>query len=402
MVLLHRQRVKPSPTLEAEGEGEGEAAGREEEEELQVIGLPLLLVFNPEWSCKQLREHIWKRIKGMVRAGGEGDTPMEELEASCLRIVLTDNEGRELEATRRHAAQAGRGEEEGEGEEGARGMEVQDDASASSGGSGGAEEDKESMVRKEACVGRYLPHDDEAMCGDYLEIITGAFFVALDWEGPLQGRCGYEDVITRPAHPTHTPRPSEGAQSDRVTLAQCLKKFSSPERLDRDNAWYCTRCKKHTEAVKSLHFWRLPRVLILSLKRFDYRRERKIETEVEFPLSDLDLSRHCHNPEGKRYIYDLYAVCNHYGSRSWGHYTAFARQWGDKGWIDRQWYHFDDSDWEAVSESAVLSKDAYMLFYRLRDLDDDTPHDKTHATAAAAHASRPGEEPAPGAAGTTV
>lgn len=393
MVLLHRGLVDKeddddedgpwsSSSDQDEGDGEHKAgAGSDEEQQPQIrlnggkrrrrsrrraresIGLPLLLVFNPDWSCRQLKEYIWMRVRPLVRLrpGEDADEVLAGLPGS-LRLVMTDNEAGELEATTRRGAGSEQHDEE---EEGPTPMDVDGRSTPmeeEEEEEGGTEEDKEATRRKERCVGRYLPDDDEARCGDFLEPMDGAYFVALDWEGPLDGRCGYDDVVTKRRA---TPRAAEPAL-ERVTLEQCLKKFSSPERMDRENACYCTRCKKHVEAVKCLQFWRLPRILIISLKRFDSRRERKIETFVEFPVSGLDMSRYCYNPEGRRYIYDLYAVCNHYGSRSWGHYTAIARQWDESGWMDQQWYKFDDSDCEPVSESRVMTKDAYMLFYRRR------------------------------------
>ena len=37
-------------------------------------------------------------------------------------------------------------------------------------------------------------------------------------------------------------------------------------------------------------------------------------------------------------IYDLYAVSNHFGSLSGGHYTAFSQNV-----ITKKWYEFDDT-----------------------------------------------------------
>ena len=81
---------------------------------------------------------------------------------------------------------------------------------------------------------------------------------------------------------------------------------------------------------------------MVHLKRFQYDGwlREKIETLVDFPLQGLDLSRYVldqsevaeHPP-----IYDLYAVSNHSGGLSGGHYTAY----GLNDPLGR-WYHFDD------------------------------------------------------------
>lgn len=60
-------------------------------------------------------------------------------------------------------------------------------------------------------------------------------------------------------------------------------------------------------------------------------------------------------------LYDLYAVCNHLGNMSGGHYTAFC-----KNPVDGQWSLFDDTYVEQVKEEEVSTRAAYLLFYARR------------------------------------
>ena len=61
--------------------------------------------------------------------------------------------------------------------------------------------------------------------------------------------------------------------------------------------------------------------------------------------------------------YDLFAVSNHHGQIWGGHYTAFC-----KAESTGEWWHFDDERVRKVSERTVREeKDAYILFYKLRD-----------------------------------
>ena len=60
-------------------------------------------------------------------------------------------------------------------------------------------------------------------------------------------------------------------------------------------------------------------------------------------------------------MYDLYAVCNHTGNMNSGHYTAFCRNHRDS-----QWYCYDDTQVNPISENEVVTKGAYMLFYSRR------------------------------------
>ena len=66
--------------------------------------------------------------------------------------------------------------------------------------------------------------------------------------------------------------------------------------------------------------------------------------------------------------YDLYAVCNHYGSMSNGHYTAFC-----KNPVDGNWYNYDDECVHSVTESQLVTNGAYLLFYVRQELVTHSP-----------------------------
>ena len=212
---------------------------------------------------------------------------------------------------------------------------------------------------------------------------------------------------------------SARADANAVTLDRCLRAFTSPERLDEQNAWYCSRCRRHVRAMKTMELWHLPNVLVVHLKRFEYKhalRREKLETFVDFPTEGLDMGRYCASysssstaaaggggrasasesdsgggggggdgdgsrcfvDDGIPAIYDLFAVTNHYGRMGFGHYTAFARRWNERG-MDGGWALFDDGGVRNVggsddgggrgsglSSHAVVTPAAYMLFYRRR------------------------------------
>ncbi|XP_054247092.1 ubiquitin carboxyl-terminal hydrolase 31 isoform X2 [Indicator indicator] len=112
-------------------------------------------------------------------------------------------------------------------------------------------------------------------------------------------------------------------------------------------------------------------------------RRMKLQNMVKFPLSGLDMTPHVvkrsqsswslpshwspwRRPYGlgrdpEDYIYDLYAVCNHHGTMQGGHYTAYC-----KNSVDGQWYCFDDSEVQQLSENEVCKQTAYILFYQRR------------------------------------
>lgn len=61
----------------------------------------------------------------------------------------------------------------------------------------------------------------------------------------------------------------------------------------------------------------------------------------------------------------MYAVSNHFGSMGGGHYTAYAKN-------NQSWYDFNDSSVREISEGSVVSRDAYLLFYRRMDMKNES------------------------------
>lgn len=146
-------------------------------------------------------------------------------------------------------------------------------------------------------------------------------------------------------------------------IRDCLSHFSKEERIA---AWECPKCKQKREAEKRIVICKLPKILIIHLKRFyivDIRWRQKLETAVDFPLADLDvefknvLPRAAYGNLPIRGRYNLRAVVNHYGTLEGGHYTAFCKL------ENHRWYTFDDSKVFEMKETDVSSKDGYILFY---------------------------------------
>jgi ubiquitin C-terminal hydrolase len=83
-----------------------------------------------------------------------------------------------------------------------------------------------------------------------------------------------------------------------VELIDCLKEFRVTETLDDDNKWYCSNCKDHVQANKTLEVYRTPPILVITLKRFKTGKSKygfgvggsKLDTHVNFPLEGLNLS----------------------------------------------------------------------------------------------------------------
>lgn len=75
----------------------------------------------------------------------------------------------------------------------------------------------------------------------------------------------------------------------------------------------------------------MPPILLIHLKRFSFRGifSDRIDTNIHFPLYGLDLQSYLPPDPVKggagSTTYDLYAVSQHFGTLSSGHYTAFVR-----------------------------------------------------------------------------
>ena len=156
-----------------------------------------------------------------------------------------------------------------------------------------------------------------------------------------------------------------------INVYDCLDAFRIDEKLEKENSWYCSACKKHQEAFKKLEIYKPPNLLIIQFKRFKIKTtnviigaltNKKNDSLIEFPIDNLDLRNYVVSDcEKSNAIYDLYAISQHYGSLSSGHYTAVCRN------RDR-WYSFDDERVSRLTEENIVTSAAYLLFYKKRSL----------------------------------
>ncbi|XP_042543795.1 ubiquitin carboxyl-terminal hydrolase 8 isoform X2 [Dipodomys spectabilis] len=150
------------------------------------------------------------------------------------------------------------------------------------------------------------------------------------------------------------------ASTSKCTLQDCLRLFSKEEKLTDNNRFYCSHCRARRDSLKKIEIWKLPPVLLVHLKRFSYdgRWKQKLQTSVDFPLENLDLSQYVIGPKNSLKKYNLFSVSNHYGGLDGGHYTAYC-----KNAARQRWFKFDDHEVSDISVGAVRSSAAYILFY---------------------------------------
>uniref|UniRef100_A0A8C7ZI17 Ubiquitin carboxyl-terminal hydrolase n=1 Tax=Oryzias sinensis TaxID=183150 RepID=A0A8C7ZI17_9TELE len=174
-------------------------------------------------------------------------------------------------------------------------------------------------------------------------------YLSLDWEPEVKKKYFDETIVEDfDKHESMEYKPQKKAF---FKLKDCIDLFTTKEKLGADDPWYCPNCKQHQQATKKLDLWSLPPVLVVHLKRFSYSRymRDKLDSLVDFPLRDLDMSEFLINPNAGPCRYDLIAVSNHYGGMGGGHYTAYA-----KNKDDGKWYNFDDSSVSPASEDQIV------------------------------------------------
>uniref|UniRef100_A0AAY4DN86 ubiquitinyl hydrolase 1 n=1 Tax=Denticeps clupeoides TaxID=299321 RepID=A0AAY4DN86_9TELE len=158
-------------------------------------------------------------------------------------------------------------------------------------------------------------------------------------------------------------------------LLDSLEQYVKGDLLEGANAYHCEKCNKKVDTVKRLLIKKLPPVLAIQLKRFDYDWERecaiKFNDYFEFPreldmepytvagvakLEGDDVSPESQviqqnevsdpEPPGGSSRYRLVGVLVHSGQASGGHYYSYIVQRHGNG-VDGQrdhWYKFDDGD----------------------------------------------------------
>lgn len=164
------------------------------------------------------------------------------------------------------------------------------------------------------------------------------------------------------------------SQPKSYSIYDCFNLFITPEVLDKDNTWYCSNCKDHKQATKTMELFMTPKILIIHLKRFRTNKvssigtffftssSSKITSLIEYPIEGLDLRKYVRGKFDKEPIYDLFAISNHYGGMGGGHYTAYC-----KNMKRNSWYDFNDSSVTKHSPNDLQTPAAYVLFYRRRE-----------------------------------
>ncbi|KAL5491640.1 hypothetical protein EMCRGX_G016971, partial [Ephydatia muelleri] len=186
-----------------------------------------------------------------------------------------------------------------------------------------------------------------------VELFEGQFQSSMKCKG-----CGEFTYKFDPFMFLPTPIPSTEHERPPLTLRDCLGVMFKEETFD-GKAWSCSKCHQKTDMTRKLSISRMPQIVMIYLKRFQndkYGRRVKLNTSVEIPFRDLDLSSLMSSPNHPSPKYRLFAAINHSGTIHGGHYTAYANREG-------QWFHFNDEYVTKVTQCSERTVTAYVLFY---------------------------------------
>lgn len=146
------------------------------------------------------------------------------------------------------------------------------------------------------------------------------------------------------------------------TIFNCLDYYTQNELLTEENQWFNESTNEKQDANKNLTFWSLPNILIIELKRYT-NGNTKLNNLVTTPLIDIDFSKYVSGYNSENCIYDLFGTGNHSGNTYGGHYTANIKN------ANGNWYKFNDTFVNPISENSVINGHTYCLFYRKKNKD---------------------------------
>lgn len=149
-----------------------------------------------------------------------------------------------------------------------------------------------------------------------------------------------------------------------ATLYDCLDNYCFKELLQGEDSYNCAKCKAKTEATKVLKLWTLPKVLIIQLKRFNFKLTKN-NRHISCPMK-LNMTKYVTHPAAHSQgnvglqLYNLVGVIEHSGTLSGGHYISKCKVDGGVGWK-----LFNDASVNSIQEKEVITTNAYVLVYKM-------------------------------------
>lgn len=138
------------------------------------------------------------------------------------------------------------------------------------------------------------------------------------------------------------------------TLDEMLKAELVPEEIE---GYQCDHCPQRQTAVRTTYIWKLPKYIVVVLKRFTYD-GRRINTPVrleEETVSFNEIFSKASPEYDSASKYSLIACLDHHGGAHGGHYTAQTKTKGS-------WYLYDDESVHNM-EKPMIGASTYMMWF---------------------------------------
>jgi ubiquitin carboxyl-terminal hydrolase 8 len=155
-----------------------------------------------------------------------------------------------------------------------------------------------------------------------------------------------------------------------ISLDKLFENFRVKKTFDDDNKYQCDKCcRKVDHATNETSVWKLPRYLIIQLKRYydsdenGMKQIKRANRVVSYPLEfDPHCILSCNNKSlyKKELKYKLHSGVFHYGNLMGGHYNCFT--WNTD---TNSWFGFDDDDKQDFDMPPLENNSIYQLVYKL-------------------------------------
>ncbi|XP_074026841.1 ubiquitin specific protease 32 isoform X2 [Leptinotarsa decemlineata] len=212
-----------------------------------LFGIPLLLGFSEKSTCQSLYEAVWGQVTRLL-------SPLPQSDQTNHATDCDDSLGYEFPFILKAVLQGG--------------------------------QICAICHWTQFCRGCTIPCTDELV----VDLCNGAqnnMCVSIDWD-PTALHLRYQSSRERLWLEHESVAICRKLHTEPIDLDYCLKAFTSEERLEAK--YHCSNCQDKQPATKKLQIWRLPPILIIHLKRFDYVHTKWVKTQkvVNFPFKNFD------------------------------------------------------------------------------------------------------------------
>ncbi len=152
--------------------------------------------------------------------------------------------------------------------------------------------------------------------------------------------------------------------TSKCSMIELLDDYFEEEITNWENQ--CLHCNKRVKFKKQIKISKLPKVLILTFQRYNYRSNDKNLININIKES-IDISKYLDREclEDQETIYNLEGISNHAGKINFGHYYAYIISKNRYCKLGTNWYEFNDEKVNRLSSIELNSSNVYSLFYTI-------------------------------------